>query len=163
MVCPLGGSSLRHTLPTHVGVGHEWTESTNTGCNQWLSLAKITLKVSPAGRNHSLVGNTNKCGEGINLVCPFVHRLPLNCDSIKNKILTCEHGSVSRAVDQTHMGMFNVRHGVVEICRRSLSKIWERGCWTIFNVVLIHSKSHIALTFWATPQPKKKMRSKDGL
>ena len=50
-----------------VHAGHLWTESTNTGCNQWLSLAKIALKVPHAGRNRSLVANTNRCGEGISL------------------------------------------------------------------------------------------------
>ena len=54
-----------NTLPTPVGVGHQWTESTSIGCNQWLSLAKIALKVPPAGRNRSLVASTNRCGEGI--------------------------------------------------------------------------------------------------
>jgi hypothetical protein len=54
-----------NTLPTHAVVGHQRTESTNIGCNQWLSLAKITLKVPLAGRNRSLVANTNMCGEGI--------------------------------------------------------------------------------------------------
>jgi hypothetical protein len=56
---------LTYTLPTPVGVGHQWTENTNTGCNQWLSLAKIALKVPPVGRNCSLVASTNMCGEGI--------------------------------------------------------------------------------------------------
>ena len=42
-----------NTLPTSAGAGHQWTESTNTGCNQWLSLVKIALKVSPADRNRS--------------------------------------------------------------------------------------------------------------
>jgi hypothetical protein len=54
-----------YTLPTRVGVGHQRMESTSIGCNQWLSLAKITLKVPHAGRNRSLVANTNRCGEGI--------------------------------------------------------------------------------------------------
>jgi hypothetical protein len=54
-----------HTLPTHVGVGHQRIESTSIGCNQWLSLAKIALKVPLAGRNCSLVANTSRCGEGI--------------------------------------------------------------------------------------------------
>jgi hypothetical protein len=40
-------------------------ESTSIGCNQWLSLAKITLKVPLDGRNRSLVANTSNCGEGI--------------------------------------------------------------------------------------------------
>jgi hypothetical protein len=41
-------------LPTPASVGHQRTESTSTGCNQWLSLAKIALKVPLAGRNRSL-------------------------------------------------------------------------------------------------------------
>jgi hypothetical protein len=40
-------------------------ESTNTGCNQWLSLAKIALKVPHACRNHLLVAHTNRCGKCI--------------------------------------------------------------------------------------------------
>ena len=56
---------LTYTLPTHAGVGHQWTESTSTSCNRWLSLAKIALKVPPAGRNRSMADSTNKCGEGI--------------------------------------------------------------------------------------------------
>ena len=39
--------------------------STNIGCNQWLSLAKPTLKVAHAGRNRSLVAHTSKCGRAI--------------------------------------------------------------------------------------------------
>jgi hypothetical protein len=33
--------------------------------NQWLSLAKIALKMSLADRSRSLVANTSMCGEGI--------------------------------------------------------------------------------------------------
>ena len=44
----LSSSSYYITLPTPIGVGHQWTESTNIGCSQWLSLAKIALKVPPA-------------------------------------------------------------------------------------------------------------------
>jgi hypothetical protein len=40
-------------------------ESISIGCNQWLSLAKIALKVPHVGRNCSLVANTSRCGEGI--------------------------------------------------------------------------------------------------
>jgi len=40
-------------------------ESISIGCNQWLSLAKIALKVPPAGRNRSLVALTSNCGEDI--------------------------------------------------------------------------------------------------
>jgi len=56
---------LFNTLPTLVGVGHQRMESTNIGCNQWLSLAKIALKMPLAGRNRSLVASTSKYGEGI--------------------------------------------------------------------------------------------------
>ena len=52
-------------IPTLANAGHQWTESTSTGCNQWLSLAKIALKVPHAGRNRSPVANTSRCGEGI--------------------------------------------------------------------------------------------------
>jgi len=58
---------ITNTLPTPAKVGHQRTESTNIGCNQWLSLAKIALKVPLAGRNHSLMANTSMCGEGINV------------------------------------------------------------------------------------------------
>jgi hypothetical protein len=57
----MGGGGI-NTLPTPVGVGHRRTESTNTGCNQWLSLAKIALKVPLASRNRSLVASTAGVG-----------------------------------------------------------------------------------------------------
>jgi hypothetical protein len=34
------GWRCSYTLPTHAGVGHQRTEGTSIGCNQWLSLAK---------------------------------------------------------------------------------------------------------------------------
>ena len=39
--------------------------STNTSCNQWLSLAKPTFKVASIGRNCTLVARTIKCGWAI--------------------------------------------------------------------------------------------------
>ena len=36
--------------------------------NQWLSLAKIALKMSLADRSRSLVANTSMCGEGISVM-----------------------------------------------------------------------------------------------
>ena len=54
--------SQAYSPPTHTGAGHQWTVSTNIGCNQWLSLAEPTLKMAPAGRNHSPVAHTNMCG-----------------------------------------------------------------------------------------------------
>jgi hypothetical protein len=64
---------LIYTLPTLVGVGHQRMESTSTACNQWLSLAKTTLKVPLAGTNRSLVAITNRCGEGISVVWPALN------------------------------------------------------------------------------------------
>ena len=49
-----------NTPPTLTGVGHQWTVSTNTGCNQWFSLTKSNLKVTFAGRNRSMMANTSK-------------------------------------------------------------------------------------------------------
>ena len=41
-----------HTLPcnppTLIGVDYQWTVSTSTGCNQWFSLTKPILKLTPA-------------------------------------------------------------------------------------------------------------------
>jgi hypothetical protein len=54
--------SPTNSPPTHIGVGHQWTVSTSTGYNQWLSLAKPTLKVPPVGRKRSVVAHTAKCG-----------------------------------------------------------------------------------------------------
>ena len=48
--------------PTLTGAGHQWTVSINTGCNQWFSLAKLTLKVVRVGRNRSPVVHTSKRG-----------------------------------------------------------------------------------------------------
>ena len=69
------------------GVGHQWTVSTSTGCNQWLSLVKSTLKVLPAGRNLSLAACTNKCGWVIRRSIPETNesskteRLCLTCNN----------------------------------------------------------------------------------
>jgi hypothetical protein len=41
--------------------------------NQWLSLAKIALKVPLAGRNRLLVANTDRCGEGSRLLITCIH------------------------------------------------------------------------------------------
>ena len=57
--------------PSQTGVGHQLTVSTSTGCNQWLSLAEPTLKVTPIGRNRSLVARTNMCGWAISLWYTF--------------------------------------------------------------------------------------------
>jgi hypothetical protein len=57
--------SYPNTLPAPAGAGHQRTESTSTGCIQWLSLAKIALNVPLPGRNRSLVAITNMCGEDI--------------------------------------------------------------------------------------------------
>jgi hypothetical protein len=47
------------------------TSERRAGCNQRLSLAKIALKVPLAGRNHSLVLATSRCGEGISVECIY--------------------------------------------------------------------------------------------
>jgi hypothetical protein len=47
--------SSTYSPSTFTGVGYQWTVSTSTSCNQWLSLAKPTLKVPPPGRVRSLV------------------------------------------------------------------------------------------------------------
>ena len=47
-------SDNAHTL---TGAGHLRTVSTNTGCNRWLSLAKLSLKVTHA--------HTGTCGWAI--------------------------------------------------------------------------------------------------
>ena len=41
--------------------------SLNISCNQWFSLAKPILKVTPADRNRTLMANTSKCGWAIRL------------------------------------------------------------------------------------------------
>ena len=64
-------NNVGNSPPTLTGVGHQWMESTNIGCNQWLSLAKIALKVPHAGRNRSLVARTNKFGECISDCLPL--------------------------------------------------------------------------------------------
>ena len=55
-------SPIAYSPPTLTSVGHQWTVSTNTSCNQWFSLTKSILKVAHVGRNRSLVANTSKCG-----------------------------------------------------------------------------------------------------
>ena len=47
-------------------------ESTSTGCNQFLSLAKVALKVPPNGRNRSLVARTSRCGECVSILRSFI-------------------------------------------------------------------------------------------
>ena len=65
-----------------------WVTSTNTGCNQWLSLAKIALKVSSAGRNRSLVANTGRCGEGI--ICNHIWtQLKKECNFFVGGVSLC--------------------------------------------------------------------------
>ena len=68
-----GSSSPRLNQPL-TGVGHQWTVSTSTGCNQWFSLAKAILKVAFASRNHSLVVNTSTCGWAIRRLLPTISR-----------------------------------------------------------------------------------------
>ena len=58
-------SEVCHSPPTLNGAGHQFTVSIDVGYVQWLSLAKPTLKVAPAGRNHSSVACNTKCGLAI--------------------------------------------------------------------------------------------------
>ena len=64
--------------PTLIGVGHQWTENTKIGRNQWLTLAKIATKVPHAGRNRSLVARTSRCGECMSSHCLAVEYVTLN-------------------------------------------------------------------------------------
>jgi hypothetical protein len=59
--------TLANSPSTLTGVGHHGTVSTNTGCNQWFTLAKPCVKVFHVGRNCSLVAHTSKCGWAISL------------------------------------------------------------------------------------------------
>jgi hypothetical protein len=65
---------LPYSPPTLIDVGHRWTVSINIGRNQWLSLAKPTLKVSLASRNRSLVPRTRKCGWAISNCIQHIHK-----------------------------------------------------------------------------------------
>ena len=47
-------------------------EYPSNGCNQWLSLAKIVLRLPSTSRNRSLVARTNMCGECINVTYHYV-------------------------------------------------------------------------------------------
>ena len=44
--------------PTLTGVGHQWTVSISTGCDQWFSLARLILKMAHVGRNRSPMVNS---------------------------------------------------------------------------------------------------------
>ena len=56
---------ITYSPPTLTGAGHQRTVSTNTCCNQWLSLTKSPLKVTLADRNRSMMVCTSKCGFAI--------------------------------------------------------------------------------------------------
>jgi hypothetical protein len=73
------GTQLSHSPSTLSGVGHQWTESTSSGCNQWLSLAKIALKVPPTGKNRSMVACTSRCGECITCEGRQPHSALVSC------------------------------------------------------------------------------------
>ena len=73
-------SSATNSPPTLIAASHHRTVSTNTGCNQWLPLAKPILKVTHVGRNHSPVAHTSMCGWAIithpHLLVPDHQRTP---------------------------------------------------------------------------------------
>ena len=94
--------------------GYQWTVSTSTSYIQWLSLAKRTLKVTPTGRNRSLVARTNKCGWAIT---PhhrphFTPNLQLPNFFVPND-LQCE--SQGRWVLNGYFSMFGIKDKV-DIC-----------------------------------------------
>ena len=73
IVCASRSQRTRNIIArTHLLVaGHQWTASTSTGCNRWLSLAKPTLKVALLNTNRSPVARTNKCGWAISQHMPM--------------------------------------------------------------------------------------------
>jgi hypothetical protein len=46
-------NTLAYSPPTLKDANHQWTAGNNTNCNQWLSLAKSTLKMALTDRNCS--------------------------------------------------------------------------------------------------------------
>ena len=98
-------SRLRGTYspPTLTGAGQQQTVSTNTGCNQWLSLVETLLKVALVGRHRSLVANTSKCGWAINPP-PFrgIHRIYL--ESINKQIKTNQKIMLWHIVNRLDLG-----------------------------------------------------------
>ena len=58
---------MNNTLPTHVGVGHQWMESTSRGHFQSYFSQWEPLVATSVGTLHSLVASTSRCGEGISL------------------------------------------------------------------------------------------------
>ena len=73
-------SSLIHSPHLLVWATNEWRVRSSTSCNHWLSLAKIALKVCHAGRNHSLVANTSRCGERFASTSSPTHPYLVNYD-----------------------------------------------------------------------------------
>ena len=72
---PVGAATTLFLIcspPTHTGAGHQWMVSTNTDCNQWLSVAEPGLKVARAGRNRSLVTCTSMYGCAISWRIPII-------------------------------------------------------------------------------------------
>jgi hypothetical protein len=95
---------VAYSPPTLTGVGHQWMASTCTGCNQYLSLAKLALKVALVGRNRSVVTCTASVGRLLGMSSDAILRLwllrhtewgeatpielQMNRLSLKNKRLT---------------------------------------------------------------------------
>ena len=100
-----------YTLPTPVSVDHQWTERTSIGYNQWLSLAKITLTMPPAGRNCSLVANTSRCGEGISDRKTFVlvRLMWLWCTygSLGSHHMPCNLSTSCESMSEIHLQTFS--------------------------------------------------------
>ena len=57
---------MTYSSPTLTSADHQWTLPTITSYIPWLSLAKLELKVAPAGGNRSVVAHAIKYGHAIN-------------------------------------------------------------------------------------------------
>ena len=56
---------MTYSPPTLTGASYKCTVSTSTSYIQWLSLAKLELKVALASWFRSLLAHTSKCGWAI--------------------------------------------------------------------------------------------------
>lgn len=58
--------------PTPTSADHQWTYSTSSGYIQWLSLAKLALKVTLADRSRSLVAHASEFEHDISYIIIFL-------------------------------------------------------------------------------------------
>ena len=84
--CPRDSSGQVSYMETNspltlTNTDHQWTVSTNTSYNQWISLAEPAQVVTHVGRNRSLVTRTSKCEWAITQrICRLV--IPPSLDPI---------------------------------------------------------------------------------